>query len=583
MQYAKQAIFALFILLSTFGYSQTFNYSYTDPCTGVTKTMQVPSNGVTVTYYGQINTFQPADFYNGSFETWSQGVFSSFGNNNPCATVIGLPTALNVAQSSALNVLGVMNSLSAISDMASIANGATNILGGVNSIGNSSGNGGGNKKDDKKNEGNSTGSTSGSNNSGSAGNNSGNSSGNPATGSGSQVGGQVGSGTQNNGTGGNGTNQGTPASSGSADGNSNSPNANGNGSAGSNGQSGSNTSGTNNTQPGSGQPAGGTTVGGSNNTGTNGSNNTNGNTGSTSGSQGGSQPPASGGTTGGTGGTTGSSGGTTSGSNNSTTGGSQTSESPVTSDEGGGKTNILGGSVTSIGSGSGTGGSGNSKGAAAASSKNGNRPSILASSDLVGFSFNNSDVSKGFKASGGYTSMRWDGQRSHGFLVDYTSALKGPNATAFYANIKKKRIDLISGTVTIGLDVQKSLYGTLAVGQMWNLTKKKNVKAVYMFTGSYGNVYGVPFIGTAAIAGAMWDVKIGKRFDIKLMGLYVYAPYVSYYNDILLKSPHVVLPIIGTNIGITKRFKININGGGAWALQENALNYTIMMGTRVLL
>jgi hypothetical protein len=67
------------------------------------------------------------------------------------------------------------------------------------------------------------------------------------------------------------------------------------------------------------------------------------------------------------------------------------------------------------------------------------------------------------------------------------------------------------------------------------------------------------------------------------MGLYVYAPYVSYYNDILLKSPHVVLPIIGTNIGITKKFKININGGGAWAIQENALNYTVMMGTRFLL
>ena len=67
------------------------------------------------------------------------------------------------------------------------------------------------------------------------------------------------------------------------------------------------------------------------------------------------------------------------------------------------------------------------------------------------------------------------------------------------------------------------------------------------------------------------------------MGLYVYAPYVSYYNDVLLKSPHVVLPIIGTNLSITKRFKININTGGAWALNQNTLNYTVMMGTRLLL
>ena len=102
-----------------------------------------------------------------------------------------------------------------------------------------------------------------------------------------------------------------------------------------------------------------------------------------------------------------------------------------------------------------------------------------------------------------------------------------------------------------------------------------------MITASYGNVYGESFIGTAAIVGGMYDIKLSKRIDVKLLGLYVYAPYVSYYNDILLKSPHVVLPIIGTNIAITKRFKININGGGAWAIKENALNYTIMMGTRL--
>jgi len=168
-------------------------------------------------------------------------------------------------------------------------------------------------------------------------------------------------------------------------------------------------------------------------------------------------------------------------------------------------------------------------------------------------------------------------------LVDYTTALRGPNISGFYAFINKRRIDLISTSLTIGFDAKPTVYGTLALGQMWDLDKKKKAKALYMLTASAGSVYGEPFVGTAAIAGAMYDLKIGKRLDIKLMGLYVYAPYVSYYNDILLKSPHVVLPIIGTNIGITKKFKLNINGGGAWAIQENALNYTVMMGTRFLL
>jgi hypothetical protein len=66
------------------------------------------------------------------------------------------------------------------------------------------------------------------------------------------------------------------------------------------------------------------------------------------------------------------------------------------------------------------------------------------------------------------------------------------------------------------------------------------------------------------------------------MSLYVYAPYVSYYNDLLLKSPHVVLPILGANINITKTFKFNINAGGAWAVKQNTLNYTVVMGTRLI-
>jgi hypothetical protein len=81
----------------------------------------------------------------------------------------------------------------------------------------------------------------------------------------------------------------------------------------------------------------------------------------------------------------------------------------------------------------------------------------------------------------------------------------------------------------------------------------------------------------------MYDFKVTKRFDFKVLLLYVYAPYVSYYNDILLESPHVVLPIVGTNINLTKRFKLNINCGGAWAVKDAALNYTVMFGTRMLL
>jgi hypothetical protein len=470
--YRKQIILTLiFWILSISAYSQ-ISYSYTDPCTGAIKTLQVPSSGVTVTYYGQVNTFQPADFYNGGFESWAQGVFGSFGNNNPCASIVGLPAAINVAQNTAINFLGTINTISSLSSLSSIGGSSNLISGAVNSTQNSTSN----SKKDKSTQGG----------------NGGASNGNTST-----------------------NNQNT--------------NANGNTNGGGTGQ-------------------------GQTNAGSNGS------TGSTEGGTSGSGTSGSG-----------TSGSGTSGSG--TEGGTNTTSEPPGTEEGG-KTNLVGSSVNSVQ---------NSTSGGNPSNKNGNRPTVLASSDFVGFQFQNSDVAVGGKFTGGYASMRWDGARSWGINMDYTTALRGPNITGYYAFMKPKRIDLISVTGTIGFEAQPTLYGTLSVGQMWSLNKPKNMKLVYMLTGSFGQVYGADFIGTAAIAGGMYDFKITNRFDFKVLMLYVYAPYVSYYNDILLKSPHVVLPIIGTNINLTKRFKLNINTGGAWAVKDAALNYTIMLGTRMLL
>jgi hypothetical protein len=519
----------IFLLVSKLSFSQTYAYSYTDPCTGNNKTIQVPTNGVTVTYYGEINTFQPADFNNGNFENWANGVFSSFGNNNPCASVVGLPTSMNIAQNTAISFLGTINSLSALGDLAKT--GSTDIL---SSSTQSTQNG---SKQGKKN-----GSRSNSNN----GTNANSQASNP---SGAATGASNGSGQSNS------TPTGTTG------------NASGSGNSGS-GNSGSGSNGSGN----SGSNGSGSSGGNSSNTGGQSNGNTEGNT------TPGTTPS---GTTSGSSSSGSNSSGSSTAGNNTTSGNSGSnggSETPKTENAGGteeaGKTNLVGSSVSSIG---------NSTNGSSPTSKNGNRPTILASSDFVGFNFQNADVATGGKVTGGYTSMRWDGERAHGITADYTTALRGPNITGFYAIIKEKRIDLISTTLTIGFESRTSVYGTLALGQMWNLTKNKKLKAVYMLTGSYGSVYGTEFIGTAAIVGGMYDWKVSKRIDIKLMGLYVYAPYVSYYNDILLKSPHVVLPIVGTNIRLTKRFMFNINGGGAWALKDAALNYTIMMGTRMLL
>ena len=488
-------VIAIFIciFISFSAQSQTYNYSYTDPCTGNLKTIIVPINGnLTVSYYGEIGSFGYNDFVNGAFETWAAGIFDQYGQNSPCATVVGVSTTVTVTQNTTFTVLGILNSLSSIAD---VAGGATNILGGsVSSIGNAGSGGDNSNKEEKDNNGNNN-----SNNNSNA-NNSNGGTVNPS-----------GTSNETTGQGNGGTVQGTSPEAGS--------------------------SGT--TEPTSGSEGTGGT-----------------------GSE--TQQEGTGGEVSGNGE---GSGGNGSGTQTEGEGSSQTETQ--SQEEGPGKSNITGTATTTTKN--------------APSKSEGGKPSVVASSDFVGFNFKNSEVNYGAKATGGYTALRWDGQRSWGALADYTSALKGPNITGFYAWIRPKSVTLLSGTATIGFDGNKSLYGTIAAGQMLTFKKVPNLKAVYMGTVSYGQIFREEFLGTALIAGLMYDLKLGKRFDLKLMNLMVYAPYVSYYNDIVLASPYVMLPSIGTNLRISKRFKFNVNAGGAWDLKTAALNYTVTMGTRIMI
>ena len=565
MKIYKFLIAFTFLLLSTIELkAQTFIYSYTDPCTGLLKSISVPTNGVTVTYFGEINTFNPEDFNNGTFNVWANNVFSSFGGNNPCGSTVGISTSINMAQNSAMSVLGILNSLDVIS---SISGGGMNTNGVTES---SKTSGKSDKKNNKKsnNQSQSTGTTTGTSN-----------------------GSSNGSSTES--TGSTGTNGSSTESTGST-GTSNVSSTESTGSTGTNGSSTESTAGTSSgsstesngstgTSNGSTESTGSTNGSSTESTGlTNGSSTeSTGSTGTSTESTGTSTESTGTSSTESTGSTNGSSTESTTGTSNAsstestgtgtsnesgTENSSNNSETEVAIQEEKPSSNVLGGSVGSVQN--------------STNPTKGNAPTIVLSSDFAGFNFKAGDVTYGGKGTAGWTSVNWSGTKSYGFMLDYTSANRGPNFTAFYASIKKKRIDLISGTGTVSFFGKGSLYGTLAIGQMWSLDKSKKLKVIYMATSSVGNVFETKFIGTAFIAGGMYDLGVGKRLQIKFTNLFIYAPYISYYNDMVLKSPYVIMPLIGTNIGITKKFKLNVNLGGTYAVGEDVLNFTFMMGTR---
>ncbi len=567
---------SLFFLVFAFlkANAQTYNYSYTDPCTGNVKTLIVPINGsVTVGYYGFVENFTQQDFTNGNFEAWTNNVFSQY-TGSPCSEIIGLSGQINMAQDVALNTIGIINSLSSLMDL---ANGSTDFLSGTLTSATNSSNT--QEKKDKNNKGGNSESSSPSNNAGNSNNNTNNNGGSNTN----QVGGSNSTAANNqnvtNGTGN--PNGGGQTNTGSNEGGSNSG---GTGTPGSNaGNEGQTSTGSTATQGGSnenGNSQASTSVTNQNsNINENNINSTvnsnpnspSGNGNSESGNNGQeTQGQTNQGTVSGTTDPSGSSGNNTSGASSSGSTGENgnspgSEETAKPQEEKGGQTNITQGATKTVNQ-----------------NREGGSPTVIASSDFVGFNFQNSEVKTGLKLTGGYHNMRWDGGTARGGLLDYVSAQKGPNLTAYHAWIKKKSVGLLSGTLSVGFEGRGSIYGTLAGGQMLMFPKIPHLKAVYMGTISYGQVYKTPFLGSALIAGGMYDLKFGRRIDMKIMALFVYSPYVSYYNDLVLKSPYVILPSLGTNINITKRFKFNINAGGAWAINVNTLNYTITCGTRLL-
>lgn len=496
----KLVVSLCLILFSLFCSGQTYSYSYIDPCTGRVKIVSVPLNGgATFSYYGERKTFNYDQILNGEFETWANSTFVSNKSSSPCSEVVGLGTAVDVTQSQALSIIGIMNSLSSISDM--MGSGSTDMLGGaMGSVEKTEGKSKNNEVDSKQidnkqtdNQANnqSTDDSNDDNNGATVNNSDGsNSSSNNSS-------------TESNG-------QGTAQSNGDG---AQEPNPSSNPVGGETGSSGNQSQANNNQEGGGGNQD--------------------------------SNPEASKETK-------------TNPSDETTSKGDEGKE---------GKTDITSGSTNVV---------------KAALNKNG-KPTIIASGDFVGFNFKNNSIDYGSKVTAGYTSVKWDGTKTSGLLADYTSAIRGPNLTGFHAWLRTKATTLVSATMTFGFEGYGSQYGTLAVGELRTFKKIKKLKVAYLATFSFGKVYKTKFIGTALIVGAMYDIKLHKRLDLKLTNLFIYAPYVSYYNDIVMKSPYVMLPSAGFNVGITKRFKLNINVGGAWVIKENALNYTSTIGTRFIL
>ena len=170
------SLFLLFSALTSWG---QYNYTYTDPCTLVRKSVYIPAGGgVTINYFGNTNTFQSLDFQNGAFDTWITQV-AQINSSSPCqeitTTLVNNINNITVANTLTIvtNVISVTNVAQSITSMGgSMENSMTATAGGVTNSSQSEGSSTNqNSKDDKKSNSNtSAGSNSGTTGTGSTGN-----------------------------------------------------------------------------------------------------------------------------------------------------------------------------------------------------------------------------------------------------------------------------------------------------------------------------------------------------------------------------------------------------------------------------
>lgn len=110
----KNKILNLLLFIPIFAFGQTYNYTFTDPCTLIRQSIVVPADGtVALNYFGTVGTFNQQDFSNGAFDNWIANLSQS-NSSSPCQSVTGVivneanGTAVSNTLTVTTNVMSVM-------------------------------------------------------------------------------------------------------------------------------------------------------------------------------------------------------------------------------------------------------------------------------------------------------------------------------------------------------------------------------------------------------------------------------------------------------------------------------------------
>jgi len=515
----KRWLLVLLLLIGFKSFGQSYQYTYTDPCTGIPNTVTItqPLGSVTLFYAGQWQTFTAAQLQAGGYEAWVASINAQFPpGSNPCAGA-GAQTSTSSNSSTASNtamnvssIVGIAASLGSQTSSTTITppSGGTS-TGGSND--NSNNSGGSGSSTGTNNGGNSSGSsTSG----GTSGSSSGSSSNGGNSGNGGSSGSSSGSSSGGSSTGGSGSSGSSGGSSGSSGG------GNTGGSGG--GQSGDNSG----NGIGGGGDAGGVNTGG--------------------------------GTSDGGGGTD---VGATGGSDNTTTASGGDAESSEGGDDGGG------------------GGSGGSK--KKSKQEKIGRGALIGAGDFVVIR-NGSDYkaqgNDNFKFNMSLTHVNTKQTFIKGINFNYTTGENVLNSTLYGSYKQDGFMGVFSNSTMTNFKTDVFNTTTAMVTQkLWIVTPMLGTN----FT--FGKIGTSDFQNWSIIAGGFTNFNNDWFLNGNVMLLGIYSPYIFYYEGQWYKSGLLFVPLANLDIKLTDTFKWSLSFGGAYQWKADILNFQISTGTKILL
>lgn len=165
-----------------------------------------------------------------------------------------------------------------------------------------------------------------------------------------------------------------------------------------------------------------------------------------------------------------------------------------------------------------------------------------------------------------------------GALLNFTTSINNSNLTLFVSYRYKKSTTILANSSMINFD--KDFFNTVSLMESYQFGKITGTVGVNL---TMGNIGESKFQSLSTLAGVLGGFKLSKKMNMTTMFVMVYSPYVYYYEGLWHKSGFLAVPFVATDYKLTKKFKLNLSFSGINQINDQTLNYQVLIGAKALL